>query len=568
MLGLSVPDWIVLFAYFAGTVGLGLWTLRKVKSSGDYFMGGRRFGKLLMVAQAFGVGTHTDQPVSVSGAAYTNGLAGIWYQWIYLFATPFFWLVAPIYRRLRYVTMADFFEFRYGKGIAMLYTFVGMLYFAMNMGVMLKGTGVTVEGLTGGVLREEWVIVIATVLFVSYGLAGGIIAAVYTDLIQGILILILSFMLIPFALKAGGGLQRMAEGLPDHMFSLVAPSEVTLWFIIAAVVNGLVHVVVLPHHMAIGGAGKSEIASRSGWTYGNFLKRFATAGWAFTGVFAAFLIPGLTDADRELAFGLIARELLPTGFVGLMFAAMIAAVMSTCDAFMVHASALYTQNFHKRFVRRELTEEETLKIARMAGFGIVVGGLVFAYGFPTVVDGIKEAWKVTAYMGVAFWMGILWRRANHWGAICSALAMFLAGSVSDYFLGWSFAAQVTLYIPVGFFVCVLVSLLTRPEEEKKMDEFYLLLDTPVGFEKRLHAKGVRIVLEGHIESAGSPELEEKAAARRREDGLILVDALDLLRGRRRFTWQRYKVDLIGFAAACGLAAATIGVVWLVAGLVR
>ena len=60
----------------------------------------------------------------------------------------------------------------------------------------------------------------------------------------------------------------------------------------------------------------------------------------------------------------------------------------------------------------------------------------------------------------------------------------------------------------------------------------------------------------------------KAAARRREDGLILVDALDLLRGRRRFTWQRYKVDLVGFAAACGLAAATIGVVWLVAGLVR
>ena len=63
----------------------------------------------------------------------------------------------------------------------------------MNMGVMLKGTGITVQGLTGGALREDVVILVSTLLFVSYGLAGGIVAAVVTDLVQGILILILSF---------------------------------------------------------------------------------------------------------------------------------------------------------------------------------------------------------------------------------------------------------------------------------------------------------------------------------------------------------------------------------------
>lgn len=68
------------------------------------------------------------------------------------------------------------------------------------------------------------------------------------------------------------------------MFSFVAPKEVTLFFIVMVVFNGLVGVVVEPHHMAIGGAGKSELNCRTGWTYGNFVKRLATLGWAFIGV--------------------------------------------------------------------------------------------------------------------------------------------------------------------------------------------------------------------------------------------------------------------------------------------
>jgi SSS family solute:Na+ symporter len=76
MLGISLFDWIVLFAYFIGITDVGLWTYKKIKSSADYFMGNRRFGKILMIVQAFGVGTHTDQPVSVAVASYTTGLAG------------------------------------------------------------------------------------------------------------------------------------------------------------------------------------------------------------------------------------------------------------------------------------------------------------------------------------------------------------------------------------------------------------------------------------------------------------------------------------------------------------
>ncbi len=559
MLGISLIDWVVLAVYFIGITALGLWTYKKVKSSGDYFMANRRFGKLLMIAQAFGVGTHTDQPVTVAGASYTTGLAGIWYQWIYMFATPFYWIIAPIYRRLRYITMADFFQERYGSGLALLYTFVGMLYFCMNMGVMLKGTGVTIEGLTGGALPEGPTILISTVLFVSYGMAGGIIAAVFTDVIQGVLILVLSFLLIPFAIERAGGMAAFHEGLPEHMFSLVAPQEVTLFFIGMAVINGLVSVVILPHHMAIGGSGKTEMACRTGWTYGNFLKRFATMGWAFTGIFAAFLFPGLVMENRELAFGIASRELLPVGLVGLMLAAMLAAVMSTCDAFMVHASALFTQNIYKPYFKPNATDRELLKVGRWAGLFIVAGGVTFAFAFPSVVHGVVEAWKLTAYLGLAFWIGITWPRANRWGAGISAIAMAAVSSVVSYGLGWSFPWQVAMYLPVGIVSLLLVSRFTRPEPAEKLTAFYTLLNTPVGEEARLAAAGIAVKLSGEsqkrrVKSTRGPDTGAAPGDPPVEDGLILVDLLSL---PRKFSWQRYRVDILGFLAAATIAALMI-----------
>ncbi|UCE17225.1 MAG: sodium:solute symporter family protein [Gemmatimonadota bacterium] len=551
MFGISIFDFIVLLAYFIGITAVGVWTRKKIKSSGDFFMGNRGFGKVLMIAQAFGAGTHTDQPVSVAGASYTTGLAGIWYQWVWMFSTPFFWIIAPIYRRLRYVTMSDFFQERYGNGLAMLYTFIGVMFFCMDIGIMLKGTAVTIEGLTGGAMPEGPTIIVATILFVIYGLAGGLVAAVVTDLIQGVLILVLSFLLIPFALNAAGGIGAVHQGLPEHMFSLVAPHEVTLFFIVMIVINGLVGIVVQPHHMAIGGSGKNEIACRTGWTYGNFIKRLATMGWAFTGVFAAFLYPGLGFEGRELAFGVAAKNLLPIGFVGLMIAAMTAAVMSTCDAFMVHASALFTRNVYLRYINPKASDRKTLRVARISSAVSVAGGVFFAFLFPSVIGGLIEVWKVTAYLGIAFWFGVMWRRANRYGAFFSALSMATVAVYTGHVLDWPLANQIALYIPVGIIVMILFSLVTKREPEEQLRKFYTLLDTPVGKEQRLKDENVDIMLEGMSESASGEKqrktfMERLLSDKGVDQGLLIVDLLSL---PKRFSWRRYRIDILGYMAA-------------------
>ena len=529
-------------------MAIGLWTRKMIRSSDDYFMGNRRFGKFLMIMQGFGVGTHTDQPVSVSGAAYTGGLSGIWYQWLWMFTTPFYWLIAPIYRRLRYVTMADFFEERYGKSLAILYTISGMLFFCMYIGLMLKGTGITIEGITKGSIQEEVIIIITTLLFVIYGLAGGLIAAAFTDAVQGIFILILSFMLIPFALNASGGLKPIHEALPDGFFSLVSNHEITLFFIIMVVVNGLFGITVQPHHMAIGGSGKSELACRTGWTYGNFIKRFATMGWAFLGVFAAFLFPGLTMADREQAFGLLAGNLLPAGFVGLMVASLIAAVMSSCDAFMIHGSALYTRNIYKTYQNQEANQDQLLTTGRWASVAIVAGGLIFAFLFPSVIEGLKMVWKFTAYLGVAFWFGVIWKKANRYGAWSSVIVMIIISLYTEKALGWTLPWQILAYLPAGIFTMWIVSLLTRSEPKEKLRQFYTLLDTPVGEEKRLRAQGVEVKLEGVSESVKDKGKKPWFLPGKGDDSdrLLLVD---LLKIRSMFSWKRYRTDIIGFMVA-------------------
>ena len=118
-------DAAVLVVYLIGITMLGSWMGRKVSTASDYFMP-RRFGKATMIMHAFGTGTASDQAVSVAAATAKNGLSGIWFQWMWLFSTPFYWLIAPIMRRFRAVTTADVYQLRYDRSVSMLFAIVGI----------------------------------------------------------------------------------------------------------------------------------------------------------------------------------------------------------------------------------------------------------------------------------------------------------------------------------------------------------------------------------------------------------------------------------------------------------
>ena len=147
---MTILDWAVLVAYFVGITAFGLWMSRKIRSSGGYFLGDRKLPWWVMIGQSFGTGTHAENPVAQAGATFHFGFATIWYQWKNMLITPFYWLMAPWYRRCERTTIGEMIEDRYGRGMALLYTVFAICFFVFNQGAMLKGAGKVISVATGG----------------------------------------------------------------------------------------------------------------------------------------------------------------------------------------------------------------------------------------------------------------------------------------------------------------------------------------------------------------------------------------------------------------------------------
>ena len=198
-------DWSVIAAYFVGIVLLGLWVARRVKATDDYFLGKRGFSVWLLLGQSFGVGTHAEMPVSLAGAVYQSGYSALWYQWKNLFITPFYWMLGPLFRRFRRTTIGEVYEDRYGHMMGAVYTLFALSYFIFDMGAMLKGAGKLVSAAAGGSVSPNAVVLVMTATFLVYSFVGGLVSAAYTDFVQRLFIIVLSFLLIPLGLAHIGG---------------------------------------------------------------------------------------------------------------------------------------------------------------------------------------------------------------------------------------------------------------------------------------------------------------------------------------------------------------------------
>jgi Na+/proline symporter len=501
---LHAADIVILCIYLLGITAAGIYTARKIRNIADFFMP-RRFGKLMMMMHSFGTGTHSDQAVSVASKSFTNGLSGIWYQWLWLFATPFYWLIAPMMRRFRAITTADVLEARYDKSVAMLYALIGMANLAVSIGVMLKGSGAIIHAATTGLVSSNIAITVMTLMFVIYGVAGGLAAAIITDFVQGILTVIFSFMLLPLLFNAVGGFSGLHQSIHDPaMFSIIAPSEIGVFYVAVIALNGLVGIVTQPHTMGNCAAGRTESEGRVGWMCGNFIKRICTVAWCFTGLAAVAYFAG-SAVEPDHVFGMVAAQFLPTilpGLLGLFLASVLASVMSSCDSFMIASSGLFTENIYKHIVK-DKPQSHYVLIARISSVLIVAAGVTFAYWLPNVVKGLEIFWMISPMMGIAFWLGLFWRRttsAGAWAAALTALAVWwltaqpffvslidqlaqnssLAFVVSKQGVNQiSLPWQMVFYLSAGTCAGVVVSLITKPVDDDKLDSFYALLRTPV-----------------------------------------------------------------------------------------
>ena len=496
LFGLTVADMIVIVIYVAVMIGIGYWSMKRIKSQEDFFMGGRGFGKLLQIFAMFGSGTSTDSPVGTARNTFVGGLSGIWTVLNYLFCTPFYWFIGLWYRRYRMITMGDFFEERYqSRSMAGMYAVFGLFFFIVWLSVGFSAASKTILALTPKPVQELTVqeqheltqferlnelsatdytlltpgekqeldalrvanprgnfsyvngpaiIIFIGVVVLLYSWAGGLTAAYLTDFIQGIFIILLSFVLIPFGLhqisvRFGGaglidGFRIMHQKIPEEFFDILGSpfaSDFTWYYLLAVTAINLIGIVVQPHMIVVGGgSARDELSARTGILVGNFIKRFLTIFWTVTGLIALALY-AREIADPDLVWGHATLDLLRPvglGLVGLMIVALMAALMSSASCYILVASSLLVRNLY-RWVVPDRGERHYVLVARIASAVAILGGVFFSIYYYDVFDQLKVAWELPVIFAATVWVAMFWRRASKaaaWVTVAvSALLFFI-----------------------------------------------------------------------------------------------------------------------------------------------
>jgi solute:Na+ symporter, SSS family len=434
-------DYLVLIGYFAVMIAIGVYSSMRIKAQEDFFMGGRSFGKLLQTFAAFGAGTGSSDPVNTGRTTFTSGMSGMWSVMYWLLVTPFYWITGVWYRRMRHLTLGDWFVERYdSRALGAGYCVFGILFYMVYGSMLFSAIGkvaaplIEIDTFTFGGHQygiEYLLVPIIGVVVLFYGILGGLHAAYYTDLIQGLCIIFLSIVLIPYGLAAlverfgdpategmMAGFTYLHQQLPEEHFHLVgstSSSEFPLHRIIAVVIINLIGIVVQPHFIATGGgSAKNENTARLGLVTGNFLKRFCTIGWVLTALIALALYANNPElaVDPDKTWGIASRELLGPGLTGLMLACLLAALMSSVDAYMIVGSGLVVRNLYAPYINPGASEAQYIKVARLTGVLVVGGAVIVSLFYMNVFAQLQLTWVFNILFAAPFWIGMYWRRAT------------------------------------------------------------------------------------------------------------------------------------------------------------
>jgi solute:Na+ symporter, SSS family len=472
----------IIVVFIISMLWLGWRASRRMTTADDFHLAGRRLGKVYQFFLNLGTSTNADQAIVVSREIYRQGIGGMWIQYLVLFLTPFYWFTTAFFRRVRLVTIGDFFTERFKS------RFLGGAFAVFTLLLAFLGSGVgymvaaktmmaltpkpvekyTLEERASVELFHEFqalrakdaaeltdderlrldeladrdkrgelrsfvsytnplgIYLAGAIIVGAYTMMGGFFAAAVTDVIQGILITTFSFLLIPLGLAKVGGFKGLHAAVPDYMFHLfgsAATSEYAWYTILAMILANLVSIIAVATGMQTAGSARNEMAARVGMIGGMFFKRFIMIFWALTGLLAIALYAGRLH-DPDLIWGYMTMDLLFPGAIGLMMAGILSAQMSTLSAGSVSYSALFIRNLYQPFVKPK-SERHLVNVGRAAVGVTLIGGVGTAMFIGNLLDLFKYFISLPAVFGAAIWLGFIWRRVTRAAVIAQVFICFV-----------------------------------------------------------------------------------------------------------------------------------------------
>lgn len=486
---MEVP--IILIAYMALMLLIGLWAAKRVKSSEDWFVGGREMGPWI-TALAHGSS-------SVGGGMY---IAGPQYGWeagaSSLWAAPGdvfgpllnFGIIARRMRRYtektKSLTIPDFFGHRYySQGVKLLSVIIMLVAMVISLIVEYLAIGVLLSCITGW--SFEMSMLVGCVVVLIYTGAGGYLAVAYTDFVQSILMIIGLAVLIPVCISAAGGF----SGITQSLYA-INPGLPTLWgedfylkgapMMIAGI--ALVYFVGYmgqPHLVIKTVAIKDEKSIRLVPLIGGIFGFFLSFGVYILGMAGRVIFPdasALPGGSAEYIMPVLALTKLSPIMAGFLLACAFSAIMSTASALLLVIGSGAGSDLYHGFINPKASEKQVMRVTQVSTYvlGLVSAVLCFA---PIFQVGIYQvtwiAWSVLSPAFIPLIIGgLYWKRGTKEGAYAS----LIVGSVTGF--AWYYLLQESTNIHTFFAAIVLatvayvvVSLLTKepPKEIEDMVDY-------------------------------------------------------------------------------------------------
>ena len=509
---LQVLDWWIIGIFFIILLAIG-WVASQSasKNTSEYFLGGRSMPWWLLGISMVATTFSADTPNLVAGLVREGGVANNWAWWAFLITgmvTVF--IYAKLWRRSEVVTDLGLYELRYGGKAASFLRGFRALYLGIFFNCLIMGT-VTLAGIKIGSIMlglEPWVIVLSiSVIVVLYSSLGGIKGVIWADFFQFGIAMTGAFYAAYIVLQEPeiGGLYALITHpdvgpklnlIPD----LSDPSLLLTLFIIPIAVQWWA--VWYPGSEPGGGgyiaqrmlAAKDEENAIGASLLFN-VAHYALRPWPWIIVALASIViyPDLASIKSEfpnikeqylgddIAYPAMLTK-LGTGWLGLVVASLIAAIMSTLSTHLNWGASYLVNDFYKRFIRPDSSEEHLVAMGRWATAGLMILSAIMAM---TILENATQAFDILllsgAGSGAIYLLRWFWWRINAWTEIvamasATIMAFVLVLLVPDAWVETTLldAAAVKLLIAVSFtsLVWIATTYLTKPESMETLIRFY------------------------------------------------------------------------------------------------
>jgi SSS family transporter len=458
----SASAWVFL-AYFVAVFAIGWYSLRATRSEADYWIAGGRLGWFAGGATMAATHTSAGTFVGTIGVMYTAGWS---FGWVLLSIPLAYWfmvaVLAPRFTRQRELTLPAFMETRYyGRDIRGLSAVIILIATVVYIHAQIVAAGLIANIVFG--IPTTWGMIGFTAILLVYTVVGGMIAVVWTDAFQLVVMSLGALFALPLALRqvdGFGGLLSLAESAHPLVFTWdTMPATLLFTMGLSFFLGGIA----TPEKLIRLYAMKDMHTIRRGVLFAIVMILLLNLTVFMLGLAAIALFPELPTGD--LAMPMVATAVLPATLGAVMLAAITAAMMSTVDSLLIVAGSALSVDIYQQLVPGASPERKRW----VDRIGILVVGTV---PLLLLLTGVGEGELVqfivllfTALMAAAFVMpvvgGMLWRRATKQGA-----AAAMVGGVAATFAWEVLGSPAIEPVLPGFIVSALlfvtVSLATNP----------------------------------------------------------------------------------------------------------